>query len=158
MTEKYSAVTPDAFQHCICWIEMNLQLYLAWLCRESSPIYRPAGCQCHTGWPWRVCEGKAPGERWTLAQVPGTSVSSPGSLTLALHPQGRVLRVRQQHQADQPGGRAPALPLPQAHQRGPGARAWRGWRRPRGKLDPAASAQLIFVCPRLFPSPWFCSR
>lgn len=59
--------------------------------------------------------------------------------------QGRVVRVRQQHPADQPGGRASPLPLAQTHQRGPGAGAQRGRGGPRG----AAPAFSLPTDPRL---------
>lgn len=129
---------------------MHLNPASVWLTRTLLPLCfsqavvgetPPAVCPGWTWQHWCFSGREAPGAHRIVVRASVTNAGPPVSLPLAPCSQGCVLRVRQQHQADQPGGRAPALPLTQAHQRGPGARAWRGWRRPRGKRSPRTPRQ-----------------
>lgn len=102
---------------------------------------RPADRQCYAREQWHCIRRQALGGCWLVLKG---QVSVPVLLTPTLTPrsQGCVLRVRQQHPADQPGGSASALPLTQTHQRGSGAGAQRGRGRPWGRTSRSACTLL----------------
>lgn len=105
---------------------------LLWVASWFSGLNGRALTSCSMSGP-----GWVSGLGWRARYQHRFSVSPPRSVCA----QGRVVRVRQQHPADQPGGRASPLPLAQTYQRGPGAGAQRGRGGPRGAAPPAHSLQ-----------------
>ena len=105
---------------------------LLWVASWFSGLNGRALTLCSMSGP-----GWVSGLGWRARYQHRFSVSPPRSMCA----QGRVVRVRQQHPADQPGGRASPLPLAQTYQRGPGAGAQRGRGGPRGAAPPAHSLQ-----------------